>query len=296
MKKPTSRSSRRPATRRSTGPWFWLLSLRPHLGLGLRTLVCYAALLAGFMALPWLSGRLADSPGPALSPWLQAEAPLILVDAGHGGHDGGAVAGGVIEKELALTLARHLRQDLQSLGLRVQMTRDADVFLSLDERAAAAEACGAALFVSLHLNTEAKHTVSGIETYYTEHKTLSAQRALQKWLGLTGGAVQDRRGRWLAESVQKKVVHSTGADDRGARSKNYAVVARTPVPAILVECGFLTHADECARLKTTPYQKQITQGIAAGIAQYLQVSQSRPDQGVVAMTAPVPEQDESAAP
>lgn len=250
----------------------------------------------GVLALPWLSARLAESPGPALGAWLQAEPPLVLVDAGHGGHDGGAVAGGVIEKDLALTLAKHLRKDLEDLGLRVQMTRDSDVFLSLDERAAAAEASGAAVFVSLHLNTEAKHTVSGIETYYTENKTLSAQRSLQKSLGLSSGAIQDRRGRWLAESVQKNVVLATGAEDRGARQKNYAVVARTPVPAILVECGFLTHAEECAKLKTTSYQRQVTKGIADGIAQFLKVSQIRPELGIEALAAPVPQENETAAP
>lgn len=232
-----------------------------------------------------------------MGPWDLTETPLVIVDAGHGGHDGGAVAGGTIEKNLALDLSLLLREQLTAQGLRVKMTRDTDVFLPLEERAALADQMEAAVFVSLHLNTSAAPAVSGIETYYTEQKALSTQRALQAQFSLAAGSVQDQRGRWLAESLQRHTCEATQAADRGIKQRNYAVISQTQVPAALIECGFLTNDTEAARLKKAAYQKQLAEGIARGISGFLKAQQGQPHRGIHLATTPaVPLPEETTEP
>lgn len=250
----------------------------------LRSALSYAALAGGLASVAWLSNRLEAVPLVQLAAWDLHEMPLVVVDAGHGGHDGGAVVGDTLEKNLALELALHLREQLQAKGLRVKMTRDTDIFLPLEERAAMADESHADAFVSLHLNTSAASEVSGIETYYTERKSLSAQRAMQAKWSLAPGPVHDQRGRWLAESLQRHTCRATQATDRGIKQRNYAVVSQTHVPAALIECGFLTHAAEMARLKKADYQKQLTSAIAAGVAEFLKAQQSRPQRGIQLVT------------
>ncbi|WP_166647457.1 N-acetylmuramoyl-L-alanine amidase [Prosthecobacter fusiformis] len=266
---------------------------------GLRSLASYTALATSLASLAWLSNQLEAVPAVRLEPWDLDAAPLVVLDAGHGGHDGGAVAGGTIEKNLALTLTLRLRDQLLSQGMRVKMTRDKDVFLPLEERASIASQAEAAAFVSLHLNTSASPDVSGIETYYTKRKTLSAQRAMQAKWSLATGSVQDERGQWLAKSLQKHVCQATQAVDRGIKERSYAVVSQSLVPAVLIECGFLTNAPEMEKLKKRTYQEQLTRGIAAGITQFVKAHQGRPHYGIQAEagppTAPV-EEAESASP
>jgi len=229
----------------------------------------YSALAGVVLALGWLARSLEALPAVMIRPWELDSAPLVIVDAGHGGQDGGAVAGGLIEKNLSLTLAQKLRDQLQDLGMRVKMTRDRDVFIELEERSQIAKQAKASLFVSLHLNTSETTSVHGIETYYAEQKSLSAR-------GGQGGSPGRNASEWLARSVQLQACLGSKAEDRGIKAKNYAVVTHTPCPAVLVECGFLTHADEVAKLKQSEYQAALTQGIAKGVVEFIQSQPAQP--------------------
>jgi N-acetylmuramoyl-L-alanine amidase len=227
-----------------------------------RSAASYAAFAVAVTALGWLALRLEAVPTVQIRPWEMESAPLIVVDAGHGGHDGGAVAGGLIEKNLSLILARQVRDHLQDLGLRVKMTRDSDVFIELEERSQIAADAKAAIFVSLHLNTSDTPSVNGIETYYAEQKSLAARRAGK-------GARSRDASEMLARSLQQQACLGSKAEDRGIKAKNYAVVTHTSCPAVLVECGFLTHAEESAKLKRADYQASLTLGIATGVTDFL---------------------------
>lgn len=252
-----------------------------------RSLVCYAMLAGGIGSLAWFSQKVEAVPLVILSPWDMDSSPLVVLDAGHGGHDGGAVAGGVVEKNLALKLTLQIRENLIHHGVRVKMTRDEDVFIPLEERANMANAAEADAFVSVHLNTSGKEEVSGVETYFTGRKSLSVQRTLQaRWSLASGTSVQDDRGRWLAESLQKEVCRYIQAIDRGVKERSYAVVSQTAVPAALIECGFLTHKGEANKLKDEAYQKQLTEGITAGILLFIKARTSHPERGVRLMTGP----------
>lgn len=199
-------------------------------------------------------------------------APLVVVDAGHGGHDGGAVANGVIEKNLSLDIANRVKRELEAAGVRVVMTRCDDSFLSLDERAALAGTHQAAAFVSVHLNTDGEGSeAEGIETYFAEAKTLSARQLVPAGLRQTTGDSAE-----FASTVQRLVCGATQASNRGIKARDYAVVARSACPAVLVECGFITSASESVRLKQTAYRDRIASGIARGVVLFLQTQPATP--------------------
>jgi len=243
------------------------LKFRSLITLSLQTWVAFSALGGSAFSLVWLEQQRAAVPLPCQSCWAET-APLVVVDAGHGGHDGGAVAHGVIEKNLSLDIANRLKKELQAAGLRVVMTRTDDSFLSLDERAALASTHQAAAFVSVHLNTDgAGSGAEGIETYFAESQPLSTRQLLR------AGSSQrhtDGSSAEFASAVQHLVCSATKAENRGTKARDYAVVARAVCPAVLVECGFITSPSESVRLKQAGYRDKIANGIARGVALFLQ--------------------------
>lgn len=234
--------------------------MTPSPTLILRSLATYGALGLALAALGWLAFRLESIPAVQIQPWELQAAPLVIVDAGHGGHDGGAVANGLIEKNLSLTLARQVRDHLQAAGVRVRMTREKDRFLELEERCQIAAETEADAFVSVHLNTSPVPEVHGLETYYAATQSLLARPANAK------GKVS---GETLAQIIQRRATEATKAEDRGIKDSQLIVVMRTPCPAALVECGFLTHAEEARRLSRGEYQEKLTKGISDGVVEFL---------------------------
>jgi len=241
------------------------LKFRPLIVLSLQTVVAFSALGGSAYSLVWLEGRREAESVPRERFWNE-KAPIVVVDAGHGGHDGGAVANGVIEKNMSLDIANRLKRELEAAGVRVVMTRSGDRFLTLDERAAMAGRHGAAAFVSVHLNTDGDGTeAEGIETYFAESKGLAARQLVSTGEGRTEGG-----GAEFARTVQRLVCGVTQAEDRGVKAREYAVVARAACPAVLVECGFITSASESVRLKQAGYRDKVADGIARGVVLFLQ--------------------------
>lgn len=215
------------------------------------------------MSLIWLEQHQRALPSPTSPRWHTD--PLVIIDAGHGGHDGGAVANDIIEKEMALDLAKRVQRDLAASGVRVVMTRSADVFLPLEERAAFAAKHGAAAFISVHLNTDGEGgSAEGIETYFAAQKPLSSRQME------TASKAEAPQGEELAAIVQRAVCMKTKAENRGTKARSYAVVSQAACPAVLVECGFITSTAESARLKRESYRDQVAGGIAQGVALFLQ--------------------------
>ena len=208
--------------------------------------------------------------------------PLVFVDAGHGGMDGGAVAHGITEKITALDLAKRVAKILEAAGVRVEMTRKDDTFVALEERANMANRAGADLFVSVHLNTSGgEDDARGIETYYAPQKALSARLALRELVKMnTGAGILDDRSERLAETVQRFVCRTTGAQNRGVKERNYAVVYRTVCPSILVECGFITHSGEAERLKNSTHREKVAEGVADGVVAFLRAQEADPTRGL----------------
>ncbi|MHB1080906.1 MAG: N-acetylmuramoyl-L-alanine amidase [Prosthecobacter sp.] len=254
------------------------MKFRTLIALSLQTVVAFLALGGSVYSLVWLEQRQAAEPLPREGFWNE-RAPIVVVDAGHGGHDGGAVANGVIEKNMSLDIANRLKKELEAAGVRVVMTRSGDRFLTLDERAAMAGTHEAAAFVSVHLNTDGEGSdAEGIETYFAEGKGLMARQLVQ-----TGEGRREGDGAEFASRVQRLVCGATQAENRGIKARDYAVVARAACPAVLVECGFITSASEVVRLKQAGYRDKVADGIARGVVQFLQSRAARA--GVIAAVA-----------
>ncbi|MCA6622961.1 MAG: N-acetylmuramoyl-L-alanine amidase [Pseudanabaena sp.] len=177
---------------------------------------------------------------------------VIFVDAGHGGRDPGAVANGVQEKDVVLPISLLLGQTLQSMGFTVYYTRTTDVEIDLEPRVEAAERVSADVFVSVHANAIAASNISvnGVETYHAR------------------GSVA---GHELARYVHSQIISETGANDRSVKGAGFYVIARTSMPAILVETGFVTNPNEARNLSNPSYQKRMAEAIAKGIDQFMRV-------------------------
>lgn len=202
----------------------------------------------------------------ALSP---SRLPTIVVDAGHGGRDEGARAGGLVEKELSLDLANRVDQKLQVLGFKTLMTRRTDTYLSLPERAAIANQVEFSIFVSLHCNNSSNSSAAGIETYFASEKVLPEPEfsfvgffAKPERVGVTD------RGENLAGYVQASLLNRTEAGNRGIKARPLYVVRHTRAPAVLVEAGFLSNPFEARLLAAPEYRERLAGAIAEGVAEY----------------------------
>jgi N-acetylmuramoyl-L-alanine amidase len=167
----------------------------------------------------------------------------IVVDAGHGGHDrGGVPYQRITEKNLTLDVAQRLKRILEDAGYRVVMTRDGDYFVSLGQRVGTANSYRNATFISIHFNSASRAGANGIETYYYRSDSAS-----------------------LAANIHRNVVAGAPSENRGIRRRGYYVLRRTNIPAVLVECGFLTNPAEGNLALTGNYRQKLADEIARGI-------------------------------
>lgn len=211
---------------------------------------------------------------------------LVVVDAGHGGHDGGTQGYGTLEKQCSLQIARRLDALLRAQGIRTIMTRGNDTFVELEERSAIANRNKASLFISVHLNADATSTeTAGVETYYSTKKRLGDLVKLRDQFDIPPSQrLKDGRSERLAQIVQRAVCAATGANDRRARDSNYLVVTQTECPAVLVECGYLTNEPEAKLLATEGYQEKIATALAGCVRNFLLASSVNPRRGLVLET------------
>ena len=194
---------------------------------------------------------LRDTPKP-----VRQRTETIVIDAGHGGKDTGAMSkrDHYEEKELTLATARMIQHSLQQLGYKTVMTRQHDAYISLRGRAEIANAIEGDLFVSIHYNHAPSESAKGIEVYHYKESPQSKRIVASKV---------------LAQDVLKRVVTLTGGESRGVKEANFAVIRETKMPAILVEAGFLSNARERECIHDPKYQRKIAWGIARGVDAYL---------------------------
>lgn len=176
----------------------------------------------------------------------------VVIDAGHGGYDAGAIYSGVEEKNITLAMTKQLKEILLASKIEVVETRKNDQFISLDERVNITRKAQPDLFVSLHCNAlQSSSNIKGIETYYFTPQS-----------------------RALANVLHKKVVHYTQAPDRQVRKARFVVIRETAIPSVLVETGFLSNPSERDKLIDKDYQANIVKAVAEGILEYLSDSKA----------------------
>lgn len=227
------------------------------------------------------------SPPPAT---LVGRRRRVVIDAGHGGHDSGALGPrGVREKDVVLAIARQVQTLLDASGVEAVLTRADDRFLSLEERTALANRLGADAFVSIHANSAPRRAARGIETYYlnvtddryairlaaVENKTSEAQVSdLQLILADLSTKANSQESLGLAQRMQRELVRQAKplnpeTRDLGVKASLFYVLLGARMPAVLVETSFVSNADEARLLARGDYQRQLARGIAQAISTHL---------------------------
>jgi N-acetylmuramoyl-L-alanine amidase len=169
----------------------------------------------------------------------------VVVDAGHGGKDSGAYRRyGPPEKMIALDVAQRLNRKLRESQLKTVMTRDSDVFIELNDRVAIENAQKNAIFVSIHFNDSNRRRVRGFQTYYHS------------------GASFD-----LANRIQGKLMTIPNSANGGVHTANFRVLRLASLPAVLVECGYLSNRAEANKTRDWEYRELLADRIAEAIVE-----------------------------
>ena len=213
--------------------------------------------------LPWEDDRAARiaRDGKLLEGW--DASPCIVIDAGHGGYDPGKMGiNGLPEKDVNLSIATMLRDDLEACGIQVVMTRTEDRSLcgegeenakarDLKNRIRVIEEVHPEVAVSIHQNSFPEAYVKGAQVFYY---------------------VTSAEGKKLAEALQKRLISELDPEnDRQIKENDsYYLLKKTSVPLVIAECGFLSNPEEAQKLGTQEYQEDVAWALYLGIMDYLE--------------------------
>ena len=234
-----------------------------------------------------------SSPSPtqySLAQQLGLGVRKIVIDPGHGGKDPGAIAHGLKEKNIVLSISKKLAQVLEATyGYEVALTRTSDVFIPLEERTAIANTLKADLFISIHVNAHKDMSISGTETYFLNLATNAEAMRVAALENATSthniGEMQDilsslmqnskiNESSRLAEYVHANLVSGLDSNnypirDLGVKQAPFYVLIGAEMPAVLAEIAFLSNPNEAKLLNNTHYQNKVAQQIAAGVVSYI---------------------------
>jgi N-acetylmuramoyl-L-alanine amidase len=215
----------------------------------------------------------------------------VVVDAGHGGHDTGAIGPkGTREKDVSLSIAKKLAAKLEAAGLEVVLTRDDDTYVKLEDRTRIANRQKGDLFISVHCNAAPSKTLRGIETYtlntssnrYSIRLAARENATTERGVGdlqyiLADLATKANTGEssHLADRVQRSLIRNLsssykGVKDLGTKEALFFVLLGAKMPAILVETSFLSHPEEEERLADDDYQQKVADSIAEAVGGFLE--------------------------
>lgn len=218
---------------------------------------------------------------------------VIVIDAGHGGKDSGAVGNGFMEKEIVMHIASQFAEKLRAMGYTVHMTRSNDTFVELKDRTKFANDKNADLFVSVHANSIPKTSdpngAQGIETYFLsparsersmrvaaiensedmeemgQYGKLSFLSFLNKEKILASNKLAIDLQKGMLVNLRKQFPH---VKDNGVREAPFWVLVGAQMPAVLVEVGYISHPDEALRIADEKYQKWMVEGLVEGVGRY----------------------------
>ena len=199
---------------------------------------------------------------------VQSESPVLLIDPGHGGEDGGASSGEILEKDLNLTVSRNLADICTIFGQKAELTRNSDTLLydafddmedyggkkktyDLRNRLRMAEESGSSLFIGIHMNKFPQESSRGLQVYYTPNADRSENAARM---------IQNYAKTHLMPWNQREIKSATSA---------IYILHRIQMPAVLVECGFLSNPEDCANLTNREYQVKLASAIFAASSEWL---------------------------
>lgn len=231
---------------------------------------------------------------PPQAPAVPASARrVVIVDAGHGGHDPGAISSNVREKNLTLAMAKALKTELENTGrYKVYLTRDTDIFIPLRQRVAIARAKGGELFLSLHADKVSRSNVRGASIYTLSETASDAETERlaeqENKAGTVAGvdlsgeeadvadilldlAMREKMNesnllaRFIEEALRRKNIRLL---PNSHRSAGFAVLKAPDVPSALIEIGFLSNPDEAKLLNSNDFQKKMAAALREGVDAY----------------------------
>ena len=176
----------------------------------------------------------------------------VVLDAGHGGSDYGAIREGINEKDITLDITQRVASILKSKGYKVALTRANDTYVSLQDRVEFSENETPEIFVSIHVNSAVAVEPKGIETHYYHDYSKE-----------------------LARVVQNHLIKDIDTKDRGLLKSKFYVINHTTVPAILIETGFISNEEERNELVTDSRKQKTAKAIAEGIIEYIKSQQKK---------------------
>lgn len=218
---------------------------------------------------------------------------VIILDAGHGGHDPGAISSNIREKNLTLAMAKALKTELENTGrYKVHLTRDTDIFIPLRQRVAIARAKGGELFLSLHADKVGRSNVRGASIYTLSETASDAETGRlaeqENKAGMVAGvdlsgeeadvadilldlAMREKMNesnllaRFITDALQRKNIRLL---PNSHRSAGFAVLKAPDVPSALIEIGFLSNPDEAKLLNSKDFQERMARALREGIDAY----------------------------
>ncbi len=220
----------------------------------------------------------------------------VIIDAGHGGHDTGAIGPtGIREKDVALAISLQVAKKLTAAGLEVILTRDDDTFVRLEDRAKFANKNRGDLFISIHCNAGPNKKMRGIETYtlntsadrysirLAARENATSERGvsdLQFILADLATKANTEESSRLAERVQRSLIRDLSVEHKGVRDLGtkealFYVLLGAKMPAILVETSFLSHPEEEQLLGDVKYQAQISSAISDAVTGFLEEREAK---------------------
>tara|TARA_B100000579_G_scaffold332062_1_gene282334 strand:- start:2446 stop:3600 length:1155 start_codon:yes stop_codon:yes gene_type:complete len=219
------------------------------------------------------------------------EFKTIVIDAGHGGKDPGAVGyRGTKEKDIALDVAKRLEKKLsKNMNVKIIMTRDEDVFLRLSERTKIANESNGNLFISIHTNAAEDRRASGFETFLigpnkneAAVRVAARENAVLELEGISGKKLTNEdliqatiaqsafasKSEQFASMVQKEIKKRVQSRDRGVKQAGFYVLMGASMPNVLVELGFISNPSEEKKLRSPQYRDQLATAIYRAVEQY----------------------------
>lgn len=182
---------------------------------------------------------------PAVTTKVPKGTRKVVIDAGHGGSDYGAIRNGINEKDITLDVAKRVEALLKKEGYAVKMTRTSDVYVSLQGRCDISNAYDPDIFVSIHVNSSVRPEITGIETHYYHQESMS-----------------------LAQTLHSSLASNINSKNRGLFKSKFYVINHTTAPSILMEIGFISNDGERAQLVSEKRKQDTARAIAEGVKNY----------------------------
>lgn len=231
----------------------------------------------------------------------------VVLDAGHGGHDGGARGPLGNEKDAALDVVLRAKRLLEENGYNVRLTRMTDVFIPLEKRPAMANKYPNAIFVSVHFNKSNQVGGTGIETYALAPRgvpSMDEENLSYSDFKQYPGHARDAENIALATSMHSSMLRHLRLFDRGIKRARFVVIRDVQIPGVLLEGGFMNHPVDSRQIASTEFRNAFARAILEGVNRYRsavagQMQYFKPSAVVAATdttTAPVLKKEEPAAP